>query len=155
MLDATLSRGASVQSNGRFDLQGLTPGRYRVQAARDGIWLSKSLELRVEQGKATPDLALDIPEPGVTVVVEDLDGQHLPVSGRTLTLDRPDGPLASLWPSAFRTDGSGKLTLRGLEAGFQSLRIEGELDPRPFQVPEVRGDATRAEVVRFISGKPR
>jgi len=153
-LDAALSLGASTRPDGRFDLRGLTPGQYRVQAARDGIWLSQSVEPRIEEGKAAPDLALDIPEPGATVVVEIVDRQGRPVAGRNLTLDRPDGPLASLWPTAFRTDGNGKLTLRGLESGPQSLQIEGEPDHRPFQVPEARRDGPRAETVRFVSGRP-
>jgi len=152
-LDAALSLEASAQSDGRFELRGLTPGRYQVQAARDGIWLSQGVNLRVEEGKATPDIALDIPEPGATVVVEVVDRQGRPVAGRTITLARPDGPLASLWPTAFRTDGGGKLILRGLEAGNHSLRIEGEPDRRRFQVPEVRGDGPRVEVVRLISGE--
>jgi len=45
------------------------------------------------------------------------------------------------------------LILRGLEAGNHSLRIEGEPDRRRFQVPEVRGDGPRVEVVRLISGE--
>jgi len=152
-LDAALSLEASVQSDGHFDFRGLTPGRYQVQAARDGIWLSLSVEMSVEEGKATPDLVLDIPEPGATVIVEVADRQGRPVAGRTITLDRPEGPLASLWPRALRTDGVGKLILRGLEAGDHSLRIEGEPGHRQFQVPETRGDTSRVEVVRLINEK--
>jgi protocatechuate 3,4-dioxygenase beta subunit len=153
VLNSALSLSTSARSDGRFNLRGLTPGRYRVQAVRDEIWLSKSVEIQVEKGKAVPDLALDIAEPGATVVVEVVDRQGGPIAGRPLKLARPAGPLASLWPAGFRTDQAGKLTLRGLEAGTHLLQIEGESEQRPLHVPEIRDDVARVEVVRFVSGK--
>ena len=37
VLDEVLSLAATAQADGRFELRGLTPGRYAVQATRDGI----------------------------------------------------------------------------------------------------------------------
>jgi hypothetical protein len=43
--DDVLSVETTAGGDGRFELAGLTPGKYRVQAALDGIWLSPSVEM--------------------------------------------------------------------------------------------------------------
>ncbi len=149
-LDAALSLETTANANGHFILRGITPGRYRVQAARDGIWLSTSVTLAAEAGKPTADLALDIPVPGSETVLELVDRKGRPVAQRLLTLARPEGPLASLWPDGFRTDGEGRLTLRGLETGPHSIRIEGEPLARRLNVPEARRPASAPDVVRIV-----
>ena len=61
----------SAGDDGNFKLAGLTPGPYQVQAALDGIWLSKSVPLLVknEAGQLAP-LHLDIGKPGVPSIVK-------------------------------------------------------------------------------------
>ena len=150
VLDASLGMAVSAEADGRFALRGLTPGRYQVQAARDGIWLSEGVELRAGPGEEMPPLSLDIPEPGGPVVVEIVDRQGRPVADRMLTLARPEGPLAALWPRSIRTDGAGTATLGGLEAGSHAILIDGEPAPRRLRVPVTGKDASRPEFVRLV-----
>ena len=113
VLDDAFSLEATAQADGRFDLHGLTPGRYLVQAARDEIWLSASIDMTVAADKDPPLLALDIPEPGraVTVMVRNRAGR--PAANQPIGLVRPEGPLASLWPEGLRTAPDGSLELTG------------------------------------------
>ena len=129
----------TARPDGTFRLDGLTPGVYRVQAARDGIWLSAALSLTVgEAGDDRPPLALDIAPPGAPVVL------HLAgAPGRTVRLDRPPGPLADeLWPTTVATDGAGDLHLDGLEAGRHAVRPAEGGPAITFDVPPVRLPAT-------------
>ena len=114
---------AIVSPDGRFVLPGLTPGRHLIQAARDGIWLSHAAELVAEEGKSPPRIALEIPEPGAAVTIELIDPAGRPVPDEPVTLIRPAGPLAALWPESFRTDAAGLLTIRGLEPGRHVLEV--------------------------------
>ena len=123
MVDEAINVEATAQADGRFELRGLTPGRYTIQAARDGIWLSRTIELTVDPDRDPPPLALDIPEPGAPVTLQVVDREGRPVADHPIGLVRPEGPLASLWPSSLRTDPAGTLTLRGLEAGRHTLLI--------------------------------
>ncbi len=148
--DAALSLATTADAQGHFILRGLTPGRYEVQAARDGIWLSPSVALAVEAGKPIPELALDIPEPGAPVVVELVDRTGRAVPQRPLTVARPRGPLAALWPAALQTDSAGRLTLWGLETGTHSIQIAGEPAPRRLQVLKAERDAHAPRIVRFV-----
>ncbi len=123
LLDAALSLEATAQADGRFDLRGLTPSRYAVQAARDGIWLSRTIELTIGADKDPPPLDLDVPEPGAPVTLQIVDSAGHPVADQAIGLVRPEGPLASLWPASLRTDPTGTLSLRGLESGRHTLLI--------------------------------
>jgi len=137
-LGALLNRGVTAQPDGTFTLDGLTPGTYRVQAARDGIWLSQALRLTVGGSPLPPSpLTLDIAPPGVPVVLH-LTG----APGRTVTLGRPPGPLTEeLWPITVATDGAGDLRLDGLEAGRHTIVPFGGL-PIAFDVPPVKRPPT-------------
>src|SRR5262249_44603773 len=46
-LAGALSVSATAQADGTFELAGLTPGRYSLQAALDDIWLSPSTVIEV------------------------------------------------------------------------------------------------------------
>ena len=123
--DGVLGAEASVEADGRFTLHGLTPGRYLLQAARDDIWLSRAAELAVSRDVPSPEPVLDIAEPGETVAVTVVDERGGPwPTSRCIPL-RPEGPLAGLWPAAFRTDASGTVVFRGLEEGTHRLLIDG------------------------------
>lgn len=154
VLDEALSVRASAGTDGRFTLRGLTPGRYRIQAARDGIWLSAGVDLVVERGDTPPEIDLDIAEPGEPLAVELVDERGRPVVGRDVTPIRPDGPLASLWPSSFRTDAAGRALILGLEAGPHAVRIDGETRPREVLIGAASGPVGRPRVARFELASP-
>jgi protocatechuate 3,4-dioxygenase beta subunit len=150
-LDEALSVEATAQADGRFELRGLTPGRYAVQAARDGIWLSPSIELTVGADQAPPaSLALDIPEPGRPLVLQVLDREGRPAAEWPIGLVRPEGPLAALWPASLRTGPDGTLTLRGLEAGRHTILVGEEKERREVVVPADDGADSKAVVERIV-----
>jgi hypothetical protein len=154
VLDGPLSVEGTVHDDGRFTLRGLTPGTYRVQAARDGIWLSRSATLRISPDeKPGGELSLDIPEPGAAVTFALVDDGHRPAGRRRLKLARPEGPLMALWPESFTTGADGTMTVRGLEVGAHQLLIEGEDAPRTFEIPDL-GRAP-ARLVYTIKASPR
>ncbi len=150
VLDSALGVEASAQPDGRFVLAGLTPGRYVVQAARDGIWLSSALELVAEEGKAPPPLSLDIPEPGQTIALEVVDADGRPMAAETLSLVRPEGPLKSLWPVNLQTDPEGVLIVRGLEAGQHTVLVGDRRTPHEIRVPEAGATASQPVVTRIV-----
>jgi len=154
VLDPALGLATTAGPDGRFTLAGLTPGRYRVQAARDGIWISKALEVAVEPGKVPPPLSLDIPPPGEPVTLECVDRAGQPLAGESFTLARPKGPFATLWPATLRADVSGRLTFRGLEAGSHSVSIAGTMEAQTFQVGEATDWAAQTTVKRVVLQRP-
>jgi hypothetical protein len=135
VLDDAFSLEATAQADGRFHLHGLTPGRYVVQAARDEIWLSASIDMTVAADKDPPPLALDIPEPGQAVTVMVRNGAGRPAANQPIGLVRPEGPLASLWPEGLRTGPDGTLELRGLEAGRHTIFIGEMKEQHEITVP--------------------
>ena len=152
VLDGAFSLATTAEADGRFALCGLTPGRYIIQAARDSIWLSRGIELTVAADKDPPPLVLDIPEPGAPRTVQVVDRDGRPAADRPIGLVRPDGPLASLWPTSLRTDPDGTLTLRGLEAGRHTLLVgDGKEKERREVVvrPAITTDP-RAAVERIV-----
>lgn len=111
----------TAQADGSFEMAGLTPGRFQIQATLDGIWLSPSFAVDLNN-RAPDELKLEIPAPGGPAVVRVIDGDGRPVPGRTLMLDRPSGPFAALWPRHWMTDGAGKVRVPALEAGRHTIR---------------------------------
>ncbi|MEO7717423.1 MAG: carboxypeptidase-like regulatory domain-containing protein, partial [Capsulimonas sp.] len=131
---------AFAESDGSFMLLGLTPGAYKIQAARDGIWLSQSQMLVVRKGEE-PNLKFDIPAAGAPVVLKFVDASDAPLTDQIVELRRPSGPLAdALWPKSLTTDSAGMLRLEGLEAGRQTVIIpasfpSSKLQEISFDVP--------------------
>jgi Carboxypeptidase regulatory-like domain len=138
-LAGPFGREVTADPDGRFRLPGLAPGRYRVQAARDEIWLSRSVPLVIEPGKDAAPIDLDIPEPGAPVAVDLVDRRGRPIPGLSFAIRRPEGPLAAALPMAYRTDERGSVIVRGLEGGPQSLVADGDPEPHAFTVPPARG----------------
>lgn len=129
-LNDLLSLDATCQPDGTFTLNGLTVGTYRVQAARDGIWLSASQAVTVGDGPLPP-LTLNIAPVGQPITL------HLS-PGEAVSLDRPAGPLTDLlWPSTVRADGIGDLRLDGLEAGHHFVQPDTSGPRILFDVPPV------------------
>jgi hypothetical protein len=126
-LNKFLSVQATVEPDGTFQLRGLTPGRYAIQASRDRIWLSKTQTIDVsENGKLAP-IILDIPPIGGAVLFHFQDADGKPLIDAPVTFDPPAGPLADLdWPNEFRTDGVGDLRFDGFSAGAHTLTVAGE-----------------------------
>ena len=119
-----LSVRTTTEEDGTFELAGLTPGRYIIQAALDDIWLSPSAIVDVKDG-STNDLALAIPAPGGAVVVKVVGADGKPKLGHSVTVDRPAGPLVGmLWPSEWITDGAGETCIPALESGKHTLRLK-------------------------------
>ncbi len=133
-LNDALSVEAMAQADGTFTLDGLTPGTYQVQAARDNIWLSGTQTIAVSAGPL-PEMTLDIPPPGLPVLLHLVSPQGKALAGQTVTLDRPAGPLTDLlWPETAAANASGDLRLDGLEAGPHT--ISGAAFPVPPQTNE-------------------
>ena len=125
-LNEALSVEATAQADGTFELAGLTPGTYRVQAARDGIWLSGTQTVMVGT-ETLPDLTLDIAPPGVPVILKLEDQQGKPRPGQEVRIARPDGPLTEeIWPTMLTADSAGNLRVDGLEAGHHLVTIAGQ-----------------------------
>lgn len=141
MLNPALSLETTADPDGRFQLAGLTPGRYLVQAALDEIWLSPSIALLV--GERDPaSITLAIPAPGAPVRIRLVDRTGRPAIGVRLTLDRPAGPLATaLWPARFEAGGAGLIQIPTLEAGHQAVRAAGSDKPVGFEVPPLPAKA--------------
>ncbi len=151
LLDEALSVETTAQTDGRFEFRGLTPGRYAVQAARDGIWLSSSIEVTVGAEQAPPaPLVLDIPEPGRSLTLQVLDREGRPAAEWPIGLVRPAGPLTALWPANLRTDADGTLTLRGLEAGRHAILVGEAKDRREVTVPAADGADAGPVVERIV-----
>jgi hypothetical protein len=124
-LNGVLSVETTARADGSFELAGLTPGRYTVQAALDDIWLAPSVLVEVA-AKPLAEVKLAIPAPGGPVVVTVVDQDGKPRAGRAVTVDRPAGPLAArLWPAGWVTDGGGTVTIPALEAGRHKVRATG------------------------------
>ena len=124
--DYVLSVWSTPQADGTFTLAGLTPGDYLVQASLDNTWLSASTPLHVDADRGPADLSLDIPPPAGPVAVEVVDAGRHPVVGRSVTVDRPGGPLTNLdWPDHFTTDGAGVAYIPALEAGPHRVHVGG------------------------------
>lgn len=129
------------QADGSFELGGLVAGAYRLQAAFDGIWLSKTIEATVAEkigDDATEPVVLDVGKPGPPVVVHCRTPSGKPVPGAVVELRRPPGPLAErLWPPTLTADGAGTIHLPPLEVGTHKLNVRGSVPPQQVKVPPI------------------
>ncbi len=139
-LDNLLSVDVNAEADGGFELAGLTPGTYQVQAAMDGIWLSHAVRLTVKADAAEPEaLTLDIGEPGASSVLELVHRDGKPAPGATARVTRPEGPLTDLlWPAEFTADGAGVVHIPPLEAGSHKVRAPGAAEDQTLDAPALR-----------------
>jgi hypothetical protein len=122
-----LSVWATPDDDGQFQLIGMTPGAYRVQAMLDNIWLSDCRSVVIKN--ASPDaIALNIDEPGGPVEIRLTDREGKAVVGQRVTVDRPDGPFTEqFWPQCFATDGAGLTCIPAIEVGPQNFHIGDQI----------------------------
>ena len=115
-LDPVMSVLATANTDGSYEVRGLTPGSYELQAAIDGIWLSRPRALVVPDGRAwTTKVDFDFQPIGDTAKYLLVDDSGNPLPNRTVRLLGPEfsGPLAqALRTDEVRTDARG-LTLLG------------------------------------------
>ena len=153
-----LCREATAQTDGSFSLDGLTPGTYKVQASRDGIWLSPTQTLTVHASATLPEIMLDIPLPGQAVDLQLTDAKGNPMPGAEVTISRPDGPLTdAVWPATFTADGAGDLHLEGLNAGSETVTVFSAPDRGSYDYgPPVRKPLKKLviDVPLFAVGAP-
>jgi hypothetical protein len=122
-LSEYLSVETIAQPDGTFELSGLTPGKYEIQAALDDLWLSESVPLTVAQTAPAP-VTLNIGTPGGPLTVRIVGNGGKPMKAREVVIDRPKGPLNSLlWPAQWLTDGAGEIWIPALEAGQHTVHV--------------------------------
>jgi hypothetical protein len=79
---------ASTQDDGRFELDGLAPGTYRLRAAHPGYAAASIAALEVEQGMDELAIALEL---GIQVTVEVKGANGQPLAGAAARLVAADG----------------------------------------------------------------
>lgn len=125
-LERAMNIRTTCSSDGSFELPGLTPGKYRVQAALDDVWLSKTIEVDAREGTPLAPLSLNIDPPGVGVSIHLLGPKWPQTPSPRIAIERPSGPLTEeLWPKDFEADGAGLVYLEGLEAGRHTMILPG------------------------------
>ena len=151
-LNGLLSVDCTPDADGRFELAGLTPGVYRIQAARDGIWLSKSVRRTIQADKAKQEpFSLDIGEAGTSSVLELVHSGGKPAPSTTVTIVRPDGPLTDLlWPSTFVADGAGRILLPPLEVGKHKVRVKGLDEEYTLVVSPLSDTSAKPRTLRVV-----
>ncbi|MCA9069847.1 MAG: carboxypeptidase regulatory-like domain-containing protein, partial [Planctomycetaceae bacterium] len=135
-LDQYLSIDTTANRDGAFSLEGLTPGRYTVQAALDNIWLSKGVKFNVTADSERKQLKLDIPEPGAGTIIELQNAKGAPLPNRSLNVHEPDGPITRiLHPRIYNTDGKGAVWIAGLTAGPHRISVSESGTQSDINVP--------------------
>jgi protocatechuate 3,4-dioxygenase beta subunit len=123
-LNDILSVQTTAQEDGMFELVGLTPGKYEVQAALDDVWLCPSVEVTVAAAAPEP-VTLAFGKLGGPLLVRVVGNGGRAIHDRPITIDRPKGPLARLlWPEEWLTDGAGEVWIPALEAGQHIVRVK-------------------------------
>lgn len=130
-----LSVETNADADGYFALNGLSPGRYEIQAVLDDIWLSAPVTIEVnDPGHAPTPVHLRIAAPGAPVVIRVRDENGNAREGIAIELDRT-GPLAGLWPQEWVSDGAGVIYFPTLESGGHILRSKHLSKPLVIKVP--------------------
>lgn len=143
-LNPYLSIVTTADADGKFNLSGLTEGDYLVQAALDNIWLSQPVPLHASTS-SHDSIGLNIPAPGVPVLLHLYDAAGKPVANATTTVEH-SGPMADLWPHDWTSDGAGTVYIPTLEAGRHLFQVQGAGTVR-IQVPPRPGRAIEKRVV--------
>lgn len=144
VLNDILSVQTIAQPDGTFEIAGLTPGTYLVQAAMDDLWLSESATVTIADTPPAP-VALNIGTPGGPLTVRIVGNGGKPVKARQVVIDRPKGPLNTLlWPAQWLTDGAGEVWIPALEAGQHTVRVPRTTRTGEASVPGLPVDSAVA-----------
>ena len=143
--DSALNITVTANANGSFTLAGLTPGRYRVQACFNNIYLSNTVTMTVRAGKLRR-LHLAIPAPGRPVIATVLTAAGKPALGASLRYIPPTGPLQGLWPRLWKADGAGRIYFPTLPAGGQTIGMGRGRLVRHIHVPPLPGKPLRITI---------
>ena len=152
-LDSVLSVEGTANADGSYELKGLTPGTYEVQAAVDGIWLSGPQSFVVPKGGVwTKKVDFDISIGEVAqYLLEQKNGQ--PLINKKVSLRSPQfsGPLAkTLRTPDIYTDAKGLLYLEGLAAGEHKLLVDGFDSEVTIAVPARGSPMETAKQLRIV-----
>jgi len=140
-------------ADGRYDIEGLRPGTYRLSAGGAQFWADGSELGRVTKGDIAvgadqwlKEVDFRLPAPGkIQVVIQDVDGN--PVQGASVLVRDAGGSFIEPW-SLTATDAGGRADYAGLAPGEYTLSARvGQLaaaDSEPVKVPE--GGTAKAEL---------
>ena len=131
-LNDVLSVEVTPNADGTFELAGLTPGHYQVQASLDDLWFSETVEMDVG-AKDVPAMALKIGAPGAPLKV-------WVGTGGEATVSRPEGPLSrEMAVARYPGDGAGNAYVATVEAGEHVVSGGMRLDSRGVICDSIAG----------------
>lgn len=153
-LDKVFSVLVAANADGSYELRGLTPGTYEIQAAVDGIWVSRTQAVVVEGDSGwTNEVNFDVPPIGDIAQYQIVDESGKPVSNTAVRLLSPEfsGPLAkALRTDEVTTDAKGLLYLEGLAAGEHSFILDGSKSEFTVTVPQLGSPMVLAEQIKVV-----
>lgn len=152
-LDDLLSVHLTANADGSYELAGLTPGEYQVQAAIDNIWISGHQSVKVPDGKEWElNLNFDIPKLGGLAQYRLIDQSGKPAAHLRLRLLDPKftGPLGtSLRPWPLQTDATGILHLEGFCAGDLQIETQDGAPLKGITIPPIGEPMEEPSAVRI------
>jgi hypothetical protein len=135
------SMTAAAGADGAYEIRGLTPGQYELQASLDGIWLSGTKELLVPADRESDQIIdLKIDAPGDLAQYRLIDDAGVPIANQNILIKSPElaGPFAKQSrPAQLLTDGAGVLYLEGLSAGEHVIELENRNISLIISVPAI------------------
>lgn len=138
-LSPVLSVQTTANADGSYELRGLTPGDYDLQACVEEVWLSLPQQFSVPEGKESSQIIdLDVPALGAAAQFQFVDGNGKALADQSVRLLAPElsGPLGkSLRTATVRTDHAGVLRLEGLAAGEHELTVESASSNSKVRIP--------------------
>ena len=136
MLDLEVAGSARADGEGRYRLEGVSPGPQTV-VATDDRYARATRDVTVQPGTNRVDFRLS---EGSTLAGRVVDGAGAPVSGANISLGVSARPEISDASGAFRFSGleSGNYTLTARKDGYSSARQDVQLAGRPVEGLELR-----------------
>jgi hypothetical protein len=141
-LNPILSVQTTADADGSFELPGLTPGTYEIQAALDDVWFSESACLDTSSPPSQP-ITLAIPAPSSQTILKIVNPDGSPRPGVLLHISRPHGPLEKPFsPHEWTADATGTIDVPSLETGphavmFENSTVSQSIDLTPEGPKEI------------------
>lgn len=140
-----------AESDGTFELRGLTPGTYAIQASLDDIWLSETVHVNVPPDNSPstlPPLELVIANPGSAAHIQIVDARKKPLPFQPVRVHFPVGPIKDqLHEMPLTTNGQGMLRIDGCTAGRHTFTLDGSTESVSFNVPPHNGPDDNLQIV--------